>query len=62
MAPNIRPKSPATVVLDPADPRWADVVESFAEAERGEGITLTPEEAEHYAATGELPRHAHELL
>ena len=43
------------VAIDPLDPRWADVCEGLAEIERGEGIALTDEEADHYFETGELP-------
>jgi hypothetical protein len=34
-----------------------DVREGFAEIERGEGIALTPEEAERWVETGEPPQH-----
>jgi hypothetical protein len=57
MGPRPKPApQPSPVVLDPADPRWADLVASFDELERGGGVTLTAEEAEHYFETGDLPK------
>jgi hypothetical protein len=56
MGPRAKPSpQPAPVVLDPADPRWADVVAGLDEVEAGKARTLTEAEAEHYYATGELP-------
>ena len=58
MGPRPKPQAPSPVTLDPADPRWSEVVSSFAEAERGEGVLLTPEEADRFYETGELPARA----
>jgi hypothetical protein len=48
-------------VVDLTDPRHADLRASIEGDERGEGVTLTPEQAEHYYATGELPEAARKL-
>jgi hypothetical protein len=55
MGPQPKPQAAQAVAIDPLDPRWADVCEGLAEIERGEGIALTDEEADHYFETGDLP-------
>jgi hypothetical protein len=62
MGPRPKPApQPAPVVVDLADPRHADLRASIEADARGEGVTLTAEEAEHYYATGELPEAARKL-
>jgi hypothetical protein len=53
--PSTKPKPAPRVRPHPDDED--DVREGFAEIERGEGIALTPEEAERWAETGDLPEH-----
>jgi hypothetical protein len=47
------PESPRAVLPPAKD--LDHVRQGFAEAERGEGIVLTPEELARWAATGEWP-------
>jgi hypothetical protein len=45
---------PARYVVPHPDDE-ANVREGLAEAERGEGVRLTPEQLQHWVTTGELP-------
>lgn len=47
-------KAPLQLVR-PAPEDEADIRAAIEEAERGEGIDLTPEELDHWAETGEWP-------
>jgi len=54
--PSTKPRGnagPPVSVPHPDDE--TDVRAGLGEAERGEGVRLTPEELEHWAQTGELP-------
>jgi hypothetical protein len=56
MGPRVRPSQPAPpgrLVPHPRDE--ADVRAGLEEAERGEGVDLTPEQLQKWAETGELP-------
>jgi hypothetical protein len=43
------------IVIDKSHPCWVDVRTGLEEAERGETIALTDEEADAWAKTGKLP-------
>lgn len=54
MAPRTRPAPEPRKGKAPPDVA-ADIEESRAQAERGEGVELTPEQLRHWAETGEWP-------
>ncbi len=53
MGPSTKPKAPVTFVPHPDDA--AEVHAALQEADRGEGTTLTRDELERWAETGEWP-------
>jgi hypothetical protein len=52
--PLLETPSPRRLVTPHPDDE-ADVREGLEQAERGEGIRLTPEQLDHWVTTGELP-------
>lgn len=44
-----------TTVIDPSHPEYAEPVAGLEEAERGEGVVVSPEEIAHWETTGEPP-------
>lgn len=55
-----RTQEPAPIVLDKTHPCWADACAGLEEAERGDAIALTDDEAETWAKTGELPKRVNQ--
>lgn len=50
-------------MLSKAHPRWSDARAGLEEAERGDTMALTDDEADAWAKTGELPKRVdYELL
>jgi hypothetical protein len=62
MGPRSKPRTQelAPLVLDKAHPCWADVRDGLEEAERGDTIALTDDEADAWAETGELPKRVYQ--
>ncbi len=63
LARYLSPMAPRTTLAQPARFRVApedeaDMAEASAEAERGEGIELTPEQLRRWVETGEWPADA----
>ena len=62
MGPRSKPRTqdPAPRVLGKTGACWADARAGLEEADRGDAIALTDDEADAWAKTGELPKRVYQ--